>query len=94
MLMNGNLVGFGMVVLSALLIALPGYLLKLPNAAVMIGVGVLLAVADIIIRLMNRGNERWLFNSQTGGYLFFIPVWTFGIVVIVANLINALVAMK
>lgn len=90
MVMNGNLFGFGMVVLSALLIALPGYLLKLPNAAVMIGVGALLVAADTVIRLMNRGKERWLFNSETGGYLFFVPVWIFGIVVIIANLINAL----
>lgn len=92
--MNGNLVGFGMVVLTALLIALPGYLLKLPNSTVMIGVGVLLVVADFVIRLLNRERERWLFSSQTGGYLFFMPVWIFGIVVIVVNVINALVGRK
>jgi hypothetical protein len=93
-MMNGNLVGFGMVVLSALLIALPGYLLKLPNAPVMIGVGALLVAADLMIRVLRRSRERWLFSSLTGGYLFFIPVWIFGVVVIVVNLINAFAMRK
>jgi hypothetical protein len=94
MLINGNLVGFGMVVLSALVIALPGYVLKLPDLVTMTGVGTLLIVADLIVRLLNRGREKWLMGQQTGGYLFFIPVWIFGIGVIAANVINAVVGSK
>lgn len=83
-----------MVVLSALLIALPGYLLKWPNAATMCGVGILLIAADIILRMRSKGKEKWLMSHQTGGYLFFIPVWIFGIVVVVANIVNALVGKR
>jgi hypothetical protein len=94
MLINGNLVGFGMVVVSALIIALPGCILKLPDLVTMIGVGVVLVAADLIIRLLNRGREKWLMGQRTGGYLFFIPVWIFGMGVIVANIINAVVGLK
>lgn len=83
-----------MVVLSAIIMAFPWYLLKLPDVVVMSGVGVVLIVADMIVRVLNRSKERWLFSAQTGGYLFFIPVWIFGIAVIIINLINAFVVTK
>ena len=88
--MNGNLVGFGIVIISAIVITLPGYLLKLPNAPVMIGVGAVLIAADLVVRLANRNQEKWLMGSKTGGYLFFIPVWVFGIAMIVLNVVNVL----
>jgi len=90
MLINGNLVGLAMVVLSALIVALPGYLFRLPNAPLMIGVGAVLIAADLILRLVKRTDAKWLMSSRTGGYLFFIPVWIFGIAVMIVNLINAL----
>jgi hypothetical protein len=93
-MINGNLVGFAMVVLSALLIALPGYLLKWPDAATMCGVGSLLLVADLILRLRCKPEEKWLMGQQTGGYLFFIPVWIFGIAVVVANVASVLFGKK
>ena len=93
-MINGNLVGFGMVILSAMLIALPGYLLKWPTAATMCGVGVLLILVDLILRMRGKEKDKWLMGSQTGGYLFFIPVWIFGIVVVVANLVNVVIGKK
>lgn len=83
-----------MVVLSALLVTLPGTLLNLPNAGVVIGVGVLLIAADVVLRLMNRGEVKWLTGDRTGGYLFFIPVWIFGVVMIILNLINVFIIKK
>jgi len=94
MMINGNLVGMGMIVLSALLIALPGYLLNLPNSLVMIGVGLLLVAADVVIRFFDRSKEKWLMSSQAGGYFFFIPVWIFGTAVVVINLINAFIVKR
>ena len=93
-MINGNLVGFGMVVLSALLIALPGYLLGWANAPIMCGIGVLLIAADLILRSRSKGKEKWLMGQQTGGYLFFIPVWVFGIVIVAANVANVLFGKK
>lgn len=83
-----------MVVLSAVLVALPGYMFKLPDAATMIGVGVVLIAANLALRLALRGREKWLMSQQTGGFLFFIPVWIFGTAVIVLNLVNALIIKK
>lgn len=93
-MINGNLVGFGMVILSALLVALPGYLLKWPDAVTMSSVGALLILADLTLRLRNQNGEKWLMSQQTGGYLFFIPVWVFGIGVVMLNIVNALVMKK
>ncbi len=93
-MINGNLVGFGMVILSALLVALPGYLLKWPDAVTMSGVGALLILADLTLRLQNQNSKKWLMSQQTGGYLFFIPVWVFGIGVVMLNIVNALVMKK
>lgn len=94
MLINGNLVGFGMVVISALVIAVPGLLLKLPVAPVMICVGIVLVLADLVLRTRHRGKPKWLTDQRTGGYLFFMPVWIFGIVMMVLNVVNAFVAKK
>jgi len=93
-MINGNLVGFVMVIVSAVAVALPGYLFRLPDAVTMVGVGVVLIAADIGLRLTRRGSEKWLMGQQTGGYLIFIPVWTFGIAMIVLNLVNALIIKK
>ena len=93
-MINGNLLGFGMFVLSGVLIVLPAYLLKLPNTLAMVTAGMALIVFDLILRLRNRGNEKWLMNRLFGGSLFFLPVWIFGIVMIAANLINALIIKK
>ena len=94
MLINGNLVGLAMVVFSALIVAFPGYLFKLPNPAVMIGIGVVLITVDLTLRAAKRPDAKWLMSPRTGGYLFFIPVWIFGIAVVIVNVINALILKK
>lgn len=86
---KGNVLGFAMFVV-ATLVAGAGLLLKLPDAPVMIAVGIALILMDLIIRLLSRSQKGWLMAKEQGGYLFFIPVWIFGIVVIVINIINAL----
>lgn len=35
-----------------------------------------------------KNGKDWLMGKNFGGYLFFAPVWIFGIIVIVINLIN------
>ena len=60
----------------------------------MCGVGVLLILVDLILRMRGKEKDKWLMGSQTGGYLFFIPVWIFGIVVVVANLVNVVIGKK
>lgn len=94
MFVNGNLIGFGMVVASALIIALPMYLLRLPDAVAMSSVGLVLIVLDLGLRCRSLGKPKWLTASTMGGYLFFLPVWIFGIGVIILNLVNALLIKK
>ena len=85
---NGNLIGFGMFILAAIVIALGYFVLKLPDALVMISGGAVLLLADMISRLLKRANQGWIWRKEFGGYLFFAPVWVFGIIVIAVNAIN------
>jgi hypothetical protein len=56
----------------------------------MISTGAVLIVIDLGLRFLKRQHQGWLTKSQYGGYVFFAPVWVFGIIVIVANIINVL----
>ena len=90
-MIQGNLIGFGMIIVTALIVVIGVFVLRLPNFVVMISVGVALTIIDLIFRLLNRQNEGWLMGKKFGGYLYFIPVWIFGFVVIAINIINVLV---
>ncbi len=73
------------------LVAGVGFLvLKLPNPVTMIGVGLSLIVMDWIFRFRSRHESGWITKKELGGYLFFIPVWGFGIVVVIINIISGL----
>jgi hypothetical protein len=91
MIINGNLVGFGMFVAVAVIIAVGSLVLKLPNPAVMISAGAVLIAIDLVLRCFNRKHQGWLMGKQFGGYLFFAPVWIFGIIIVVANIISVFV---
>ena len=65
-------------------------LLKLPDALTMMAVGLTLITADLVIRFRSRPETGWLTAKTLGGYLFFIPVWGFGIIVVLVNIVNAL----
>ncbi len=86
--MQGNLIGFGMFVVAAIVIAVGYFVLKLPNSIVMITGGAVLVLIDIILRFLKRGNQGWIWRKEFGGYLFFAPVWIFGSLVIVVNAVN------
>ena len=87
-MIQGNLIGFGMFVIAGIVIAISYFLLKLPDIAVMISGGIALIVVDLFLRLMKKNNQGWLMGKNFGGYLFFAPVWIFGIIVIGINVIN------
>ncbi len=91
MLIQGNLTGFGMFIIAGIVVAIGSFLLKLPDLVVTIGAGMTLIVVDLIARLLKKNEKGWLMGKRFGGYLFFAPVWIFGIIVIVINLINIFV---
>jgi hypothetical protein len=88
MLIQGNLIGFGMFIISGIVVALGYFVFKLPDVAVMIAAGLTLILVDLIARLMKKSSQGWLMSKNFGGYLFFAPVWIFGMIVIAINLIN------
>lgn len=88
--LRGNVMGFAMIVASALVAGVGGFLLKLPDPVVMSGVGLALIIMDLLIRWRSRPAAGWLMQRQFGGYLYILPIWVLGIVVIVINVINAL----
>lgn len=91
MLIQGNLVGFGMFIISAVFVAIGSLILKLPNPVVMITAGSVLILIDLILRFLKRNNPGWLMGKGFGGYLYFAPVWVFGVIVIIINIINVFV---
>ena len=56
----------------------------------LIGVGLALFFMDIIVRLRSRSLPNWLMSKEIGGYLYFIPAWIGGIIIMLINLINGL----
>lgn len=94
MFINGNLIGFVMLAVSAAVIVLPWYFLRPPDFVTMGCVGLILVFMDLGLRFAKRSTERWLISKFAGGYLFFTPVWIFGIAVIALNLVNALLVKK
>jgi len=93
-MVNGNIVGFGMFILAALFILVGRFVIGIPDAGTMILAGLILVGADLGLRLSKRHEARWLMGQSLGGYLFFAPVWIFGIAVVVLNLINSLLVKR
>lgn len=90
MFIQGNRLGLAMFVTCGL-VAIASLLLKLPDVVGMIGLGFALMLMDIIVRFRTRAlSDRWLMSKEIGGYLYFIPAWIGGIVVIVINIISRL----
>ncbi|HQU84176.1 MAG TPA: hypothetical protein PKY59_13660 [Pyrinomonadaceae bacterium] len=94
MFLQGNLLGFGMFVATALIVVVGKFVLNLPDVIVMSAAGAGLVLIDLIFRILNRANKGWLTGKQFGGYLYFAPVWIFGIIVILINVINFFVNKK
>ncbi|MBL8120631.1 MAG: hypothetical protein JNJ78_24120 [Anaerolineae bacterium] len=92
-MVNGNLLGLFMFIVCGSIALVGGLFLRLPDPVIMISIGLALICMDLIIRLRNRLQDRWLFGKQTGGYLFFIPTWIMGIIVIIINIINIIQPM-
>jgi hypothetical protein len=87
MLIQGNLLGFLMFVFSGIFVVIGYFILRLPDWIVMITAGLALSAADLIFRLLKSAQKGWLYKKELGGYLYFIPVWAFGIVVILINIV-------
>jgi hypothetical protein len=85
---RGNTLGLAMIVATGAIAGLGGLVLKLPDALVMSAVGGALIVMGVIIRWRARPAPGWLTQSQFGGYLFFVPAWGTGLVIMVANVIS------
>lgn len=88
MFIQGNILGFALFVLTGIFVAIGGFVLKFPDWIVMSVAGLILTVTDLILRILQRQQKGWLMAKNLGGYLYFIPVWVFGIVVVALNLIS------
>jgi hypothetical protein len=90
-MIQGNIVGFLMFIATGVIVVIGAFVLKLPNPVVMISAGLALIIIDLVMRLLRRNNQGWLMGKKFGGYLYFAPVWIFGIIVILLNVINVVV---
>jgi len=85
---QGNLLGFVMFIFAGVFVAIGAFGLKQPDWLVMITAGIVLTVTDFIFRVLQKQQLGWLMAKNLGGYLYFIPVWIFGLVVVVINIIS------
>ena len=88
MLIQGNILGFVMFVFAGIFVTVGAFVLKFPDWIVMITAGLVLTITDFVFRVLQRNQEGFLFAKNIGGYLYFIPVWIFGFVVVAINLIS------
>ncbi len=84
---SGNALGLAMFV-AAGLIAGAGLALGLNQTIIMFAVGLGLIVMDGMVRLRQRPAERWWWRQDKGGYLYIVPAWVGGIIIILVNIIN------
>ena len=89
-MIRGNGWGFAIVVVGGLLGGMSSYFLKLKDAQAMIILGTVWALMDLIVRLRSRYQPRWLLNRQAGGFIWYIPIRVFGLVILLVNTIQAI----
>jgi hypothetical protein len=89
-MIRGNLLGLGMIVAVSPIALIGGFVLKLGDPITMSCVGLGLTGLDFGYRFRARPATGWLMDKQFGGYLYFIPVWIFGLFVIGLNVAQAL----
>lgn len=97
MFISGNFRGFAMFIIAGVMIAFGSLVLKMPDSPVMIAAGAMLIAIDLGLRLLRRKEDQargWAWRKETGGYLFFIPVWAFGVALVALNVVNLFVSKK
>jgi hypothetical protein len=87
-MIQGNLLGFFMFIFSGIFVISGYYVLKFPDWIVLITAGLVLTAADLVFRLLKTAQKGWLYKKESGGYLYFMPVWAFGIAVVLINIIS------
>lgn len=87
----GNLIGFFMFIVAAIVVAIAHFLLKLSDPITMALAGFTLFILDFAFRLFRKQDNRWFYANNQGGNLFFLPAWGLGVIVMLANIIRFVV---
>ena len=87
---RSNSWGLAMFVVGGLIAAVGSFILKIDDAPVLMSVGIALIFMDVIVRLRFRNRPAWFIHRQSGGHLWFVPIWAIGVVVFATNLLKAL----
>jgi hypothetical protein len=87
-MIQGNLLGFFMFIFSGIFVVIGYYVLKFPDWIVLITAGLVLTATDLVFRILKTAQKGWLYKKELGGYLYFMPVWAFGIVAVLINIIS------
>lgn len=83
-----------MFIVAAVVVALGFFVLRLPDPIVMMAAGATLVVVDLAMRLAKMKESGWLMSNKFGGYLYFAPVWIFGVIVVVINVVNFFITRR
>jgi len=87
---RSNAWGLAMIVVGGLIAGVGSFVLKIADTPVLMGVGLALIVMDVIVRVRFRHQPAWFVRQESGGHLWFVPIWLIGTVVLAANLLKAL----
>lgn len=91
-MIRGNGWGIAMIVIGGLSGGMSNYFFKFTDHQALIILGVTWVILDVALRARRRYQSRWLFSRQAGGFIWYIPVWAFGLVILVINTILAFTA--
>ncbi len=91
-MIRGNGWGIAMTVTGGLVGGMSSYFLKLTDPQALMLLGAAWILFDGGLRVSRRRHTRWLFSRQTGGWLWYVPVWVIGLVILLISAIAVLTA--
>jgi hypothetical protein len=60
------------------------------NGPFLITIGcIALLVIDLAFRFYRRITDKWLYENVSGGNLFFLPAWSFGLILLIINIVRS-----
>ncbi len=90
-MLRGNGWGIAIAVTGGLLGGMSSYFFRLPDPQALMILGATWMALDGGLRSARRHLPRWWISHRAGGFIWFVPVWILGFVIVVVSGITSLV---
>ena len=99
MFLIANSVGAGMLLIAmfvmGICVVIVSYTHKPFGFPMILAMGCLtLFIIDLGYRLYRKRNEKWFYENASGGNLFFLPAWAFGLIVFVIAVVRMIIQIR